>query len=400
MPKLVVRLPAVSKLACTCALATILASAELAQASTDRPEPAIRPALDGIFEAFDSHPLVGIGEAHQVAQILDFYRDIVQDPRFAQEVGNVVVEFGGAAYQDVIDRYVAGETVPYAELRKVWTETVGWVPAVPSEGYARFFGYVRQTNLMLPPEQRIRVWLGEPPIDWSEIDTTEEYRAIAATRDSHAAEVILKNILAENRKALVIYGGGHLERTNPWELEASALIAEADPGGPMSQGQNATLRDLVEAEYPGSFFVAMSYRGFRDEVCTRRFEERFAEWPMPALAVSVRGTTLEDAMRACLTPFDAGQMRFPPSIPENVQERVRAILSENVDRDRPLLADSVIFYAPAAELTVATQFIEFMLDEEWRAELDRRNRLITGRPLGPQLGNGFPASPVPYGGRD
>lgn len=79
---------------------------------------------------------------------------------------------------------------------------------------------------------------------------------------------------------------------------------------------------------------------------------------------------------------------------------MRAILTENVDRDRPLLADSVIFYAPAAELTVASQFIEFSLDEEWRAELERRNMLITGRPLGPQLGNGSPASPVPYGGRD
>ncbi|HEY8518460.1 MAG TPA: hypothetical protein VIN61_00150 [Gammaproteobacteria bacterium] len=141
------------------ALATVLAATAVAQ-GTDRAEPTIRPALDGIFEAFETYPLVGIGEAHQVAQILDFYSDIVRDPRFAREAGNVVVEFGGAAHQNVIDRYVAGEPVPYAELRKVWTETVGWVPAVPSEGYARFFGYVRQTNLALPPEQRIRVWLG------------------------------------------------------------------------------------------------------------------------------------------------------------------------------------------------------------------------------------------------
>lgn len=50
---------------------------------------------------------------------------------FAREVGNVVVEFGSAARQDVIDRYVAGESVPYTELRTVWTDTIGWGRGLP-----------------------------------------------------------------------------------------------------------------------------------------------------------------------------------------------------------------------------------------------------------------------------
>ena len=36
----------------------------------------------------------------------------------------------GCRQQSVIDRYVAGEDVPYTELRRVWGDTVGWFPTV------------------------------------------------------------------------------------------------------------------------------------------------------------------------------------------------------------------------------------------------------------------------------
>lgn len=71
--------------------------------------PVVQPGFDGIFEAFRTHPLVGLGETHRRAQEIDFYTALIRDPRFARDVGNVVVEFGGAAHQDIIDRYVAGE---------------------------------------------------------------------------------------------------------------------------------------------------------------------------------------------------------------------------------------------------------------------------------------------------
>ena len=361
-------------------------------------EAPIRPAIDGIFEAFETHPLVGLGEAHLVSQILDFYPAIIRDPRFAREVGHVVVEFGGAAHQAALDRYLNGEEVPYPELRKVWIDTVGWIPAVPGQGYARFFAEVRQVNEALPPERRITVWLGEPPIDWSQIGTREEHRALLNTRESHAAEVIVRNILAKDRKALVIYGAGHLEREPAWEEEVHAMIAAADPGGPMSH-RNPTLRHLVEQQYPGSFFVAQIYFGFRDDECTRRFEQRMAAWTLPALALNVAGTPLERELRACQTPRSVNGMRFPPSVPADVQERVRAIVLANDDRDWPLVQDSVLFIAPARDLTVDTPFLEFAFDEEFRAELNRRAELITGAPLPEDWMRSFPASPVPYGGR-
>jgi hypothetical protein len=98
----------------------------------------IQPALDGIFAAFSTHPLVSLADRHGLTQIIEFYEAIIRDPRFARDVRNVVVEFGGAAHQDVIDRYVNGDAVSYVELRGVWSDTIGWVPAVEHLGYAHF----------------------------------------------------------------------------------------------------------------------------------------------------------------------------------------------------------------------------------------------------------------------
>src|SRR5690606_12476212 len=178
--------------------------------------PAVRPAIDGILEAFNTHPLVGLGDAHGLAQEQDFYATLIRDPRFAREVGNVVVEFGSSAHQDIIDRYTKGEAVPYAELRKVWADAVGWSTEGASWlGLANFYAQVRATNLALPPDQRIRVWLGEPPIDWSKVASMADVAPFKAQRDSHPAELIEQNILSKSRKALVIYGHAHLFNGDP-----------------------------------------------------------------------------------------------------------------------------------------------------------------------------------------
>src|SRR6202000_3087857 len=88
-------------------------------------EPKVSPATEGLLAAFQTHPLVGLSEWHGLAQELDFYVALLRDPRFAADVGNVVVEVGDASQQSVIDRYVNGDAVPYSELRKVWSDTVG-----------------------------------------------------------------------------------------------------------------------------------------------------------------------------------------------------------------------------------------------------------------------------------
>jgi hypothetical protein len=83
-----------------------------------------------------------------------------------------------------------------------------------------------------------------------------------------------------------------------------------------------------------------------------------------------------------------------------VQDKVRALVVANADRDNPLLADSILFLGPAAELTRDPPFLDMAMDEVWRAELERRAEVITGRPLPADWGRNLSTTAVPYAERD
>src|SRR4051812_38073912 len=65
-------------------------------------ESVVQPALDGIFAAFETRPLVGLGDLHQLANEEAFYAAVVRDSRFASTVGNVVAEFGASQHQAIL----------------------------------------------------------------------------------------------------------------------------------------------------------------------------------------------------------------------------------------------------------------------------------------------------------
>ena len=115
------------------------------------------------------------------------------------------MEFGGARYQSMMDRYIDGADVPSRELRRAWRDTVNiivWDAPV----YERFFSVVREVNQHLPKNRRIRVLLGDPALDWGQIQTKDQWEQVAAQRDKHAPEVIVKEVVQKRRKALLIYG--------------------------------------------------------------------------------------------------------------------------------------------------------------------------------------------------
>ena len=92
---------------------------------------------------------------------------------FAERVNDIVVEFGNARYQEVIDRYIAGENVPFEQVRGAWRDTVGALGPV-SPVYGEFYRAVRAVNQKLPRQRRLRVLLGDPPIDWSHVRSRED----------------------------------------------------------------------------------------------------------------------------------------------------------------------------------------------------------------------------------
>ena len=148
--------------------------------------PTVTSAADGIFAAFRSHPLVGLGDNHGLAQEEDFCAALIRDKRFAEDVGNVVVEFGDAAQQDTLYHYLAGEDVPYDQLRKVWSNTAGWIPTVASLGYINFYAQVRVVNLGLPPCQS-SIRSSDPSSRISLRRHSEARRPAAINRHKHSS---------------------------------------------------------------------------------------------------------------------------------------------------------------------------------------------------------------------
>ena len=332
------------------------------------PAPTITNAADGIFNAFRTHPLVGIGEWHGLAQELAFYQTLIRDPRFSAEVGNLVLEVGDAAQQQTVDRYVNGENIPYSQLRKVWADTVGFDPTVPFIGSINVFEAVRAVNASLPPGRRIKIWLGDPPIDWTKTRTKEDWLPLEAQRDSYPAELIVREILAKNRKALVIYGTAHF---NPG---ASAFAPGKDD-----------LRGLLEKARPGSLFIVLPYVGYATEACATKFESHFDNVPTPSLIAPIRGSSLEeDASSPDCGPYLRGKSETDAQYETE---------SRNVSG---VTADALLYLGPRNRMLWSAWSPDIYLDFEFRTELERRHELKFGAPIRGFTTRDLPVVAPPY----
>lgn len=340
------------------AMTAALALAALLAAQARAAEPVVRPALDGVFAAFETHPLVGLGDVHDLAEEGEFYEALVRDPRFAARVGNVVFEAGSASHQATLDRYLAGQDVPRAELRKVWSDAVGWATP-PTAMYQQFLAAVRTVNLKLPPARRIRVWAGEPPADWNAIKSREDFAPILMQRDTHAAGVIETQVLARGKKALVIYGGLHF------------FPLPSPPGYP----PRPSLKGLVERTRPGALYVIQPYYGYWQPECAARFEAE-TRWPPGSLVAPVKGTPVEALLLAPGCAVSRPPTRAPgaaPISPEDLARMQAGFLRPMSGAD----ADALLYLGPAASLTRSPDDPDLTADPVYAAEI-RRRLAITG----------------------
>lgn len=239
-----------------------------------------REPIAGILEAFKTRHIVGIPDAHRNTGIHAFLLSLIRDPRFPTVVNDVVVECGNALHQDVANRFVRGEDVPYESLRKIWLDTTQAQPACDTPQPEETLRTVRAVNASLRREQQIRVLLGDPPIPWEEVKTKADHRKWIEMREIFPAEVVQREALAKHRRALLVYGVGHLWRKNPRANFESAGLA-------------ASLVSLVEETHAAKVFnvgLAFDLERERPEV---------ASWPAPSLVV-LRGTD----MGAAPVPYD------------------------------------------------------------------------------------------------
>jgi hypothetical protein len=260
------------------ALVGTVATAALlrAQASEAPSKPAV-PAepIAAILDAFRSHAIVALGNAEFRGneQGHNFQVSLIRDPKFTASVNDVVVEFGNARYQDVIDRFVRGEEVHYESLRQVWQNTtqVEWEWDLPI--YEDLFRVVRAVNAPLPRERQLRVLLADPPVDWDTVNTLADLRKAMGDRDGYAVDVLRREVLAKNHHALLIYGSQHLIRKSGM------------PGAADDRARGIVAR-LEKDNITTVFTVLPETR--RD---LKALQADVASWPAPSLAM-LHGTTL------------------------------------------------------------------------------------------------------------
>src|SRR5579862_1841485 len=126
-------------------------------------------AITGILDAFKTHDIVALGEPHGDEQAAQFRLSLIRDPRFAATVNDIVVESGESSYQLMMDRFIKGENVPEKELQQAWQNTTGPGVIWDAPIYEQLFRAVRDVNASLPNDHKLRVLLGDPPIDWLKV---------------------------------------------------------------------------------------------------------------------------------------------------------------------------------------------------------------------------------------
>jgi hypothetical protein len=192
------------------------------------------PAIPAILKAFDTFEVVAMPAAHDEKDIDDFILSLIRDPRFPRLVNDIVVECGNVRYQPLLDRYIAGENVPFTDVQHVWRDTTVQQMCGASGFYEQLYPLVRSLNQRLPATNRLRIVAADPPIDWDKIRSYEDLKPFF-DRDGSIASVMEREVLSKHRKALMLFGVFHLLH-----------------GGGPGQGDAVT---RYERDYPGKTFV-------------------------------------------------------------------------------------------------------------------------------------------------
>ena len=300
------------------------------QSAPPRPAVPLEP-IGAVLDAFKTHQIVALGEGdHGNEQGHAFRLSLIRDPRFAAMVNDIVVEFGNALYQDIMDRFVHGEEVPDAQLSQVWRNTTQPTGVWDGPIYEEFFRAIRLVNASLPAERHIRVLLGEPPIDWNNVRTREDHFRWIAERETYPTDLIRREVLAKQRRALLIYGDMHFQR-KPVGLNFEAPPADRRVPQP--------LMTLVENSGVKAFTI---WTNTSSDVET--LQSDIATWRAPSLTI-LRGTLLGAADFTFYYPFDITRRVIRDGKPMLIPRDQWRLLSMEDQ------FDAVLYVGPRATIT-------------------------------------------------
>jgi len=260
-------------------------------------------------------------------------------------VNDIEVECGNSLYQPVLDRYIAGEDVPFTEVRKVWRDTTQSMCG-QSGFFEQLFPLVRAINQKLPTTKRLRVLAGDPPIDWDKVKTFEEAMK-SVDREASIASVMEKEVLSKHRKALMLFGTFHLMHG----IDDSAVSA-------------------YEKDYPNLTFVISDLRVYDTDRPIASISP-FALWPNPSIALT-KGTWLGALLLSDV--FQSGIMidpdckmqivLFPPRLQKQAQKPMEHYI------------DAFLYLGPQEFRLSEPIPADIALDADYMTELRRRESLM------------------------
>jgi hypothetical protein len=337
----------------------------------NNPKP--QDAAKAILAAFDKYEVVGMGAAHGNQDLDDFILNLIRNPELPGKINDIVVECGNSLYQPILDRYIAGDDVPLDEARQVWRNTTQPMCSV-SAFYEELFPLVRRINQKLPPEKKFRMLAGDSPIDWSKVKTRDEAwgflkRDLAepATlwqfmeRDTSIASVMEKEVLSKHRKALMLFGTGHLYHNQAGPRSTSAV-------------------EMYEKTYPGVTLVIADHTGFGSysplEKYNDEFESRMAAWPIPSLVEDMAGTWLADLLEKTHT---LGGMLVMFRVGKDGKRTESPVDSGGVPLSK--MVDAYLYLGPRDLLLKEPHPAEVFLDKDYMAEMKRRAAIMGPGPV-------------------
>jgi len=305
-----------------------------------------------VLAAFDEFAVVGMSAAHGNKDLDDFILHLIRNPALPSKVNDVAVECGNSLYQPTLDRYIAGDDVPLSEVRQVWRNTTQPMCGV-SAFYEELFPLVRRINQTLPPEKKLRVLAGDPPIDWSKVKSARDFGPFLMGRDVSIASVMEKEVLSKHRKALMLFGTAHLFH------------------------EGSTAVGLYEKDYSGVTLVIADHMGFGNWTplakYNNEFEVRMASWPVPSLVQEMKGTWLADLLDMT---YSTGNVIFGKG--NGGKHQAGPVEAKDTFLE---MVDAYLYLGPRDLLLHEPRPAEIFLDKDYMTELQRRAAMMGGGPI-------------------
>lgn len=317
-----------------------------AAASGKAPPAKLIDATDAILRAFQTHDIVMLGEVHGSQQEYEWLCNLIKAPGFGDHVNDIVVEFGNARYQVIVDRYVAGRDVPFNQVQKAWRDMVADAEPV-SPVYGFFYRAVREANLK-NPRHRIRLIMGSPPADWSGIKTAAELAPYLAEREQWYANQVKHEVLARHHRALLITGAGHFTRGHDG--------VQSRPVPPLNheQATPASIEQQLRAAGANPYVVVLGSNAIDGHGDT---DPRFASWPTPVI-VSLSGNWV-------------GNLPAHPVLTDGHVPATSLTLADE--------ADAMLYVAPCSALQLIYPSRAEIQGTPYGREVARRGLLFIGR---------------------